>query len=633
MITIFLVGVLIASQTPVTAADTSHKKVIILFEDTINYSLIERVKGIIHFQYDSIPAVSMSVSSEQLPILQGDPSVISVQEDQSVQLESQITNWGNISIKSEESRKKGYTGKDVKIAIIDTGVDTDHPDLEITDGKCFLASCPNSFHDDNGHGTHVAGIIGAQNNSIGVVGVVPDATIYALKVLDHEGIGDTSTVIAGIDWAIKHDIDIINLSLSTTESDFALKAILNKAYNEGILIVSAAGNSGTELGKENTVEYPAKYDSVIAVAALNSASKRISTSATGAEIEVAAPGENIFSTFPRELDGDGQKDGYSWLTGTSMAAPFVVGILAQYKQQYPNKTNIELRKMLTDHALDLGNPGRDTWYGYGIVQANTNDNAPELQVQATSVNNGDVNFSLASLPASVHSYSVYRDGKKIAENQTNLEFHDYILKGNYSYQFSTVSADGLESELTSPIAVEVLFPYYKDLTNYLWYTPELVYLSSQAIITGFEDDTMRPDRLVTRAEAVAMIGRAVGLDGTVRNSVFPDVAPTSFSSGYIQSAYENNILKGFPDGTFHPNQAVTRAEMAILLAKAYELTETSELTFTDVNENVTGFEAINMVAAAKITIGYPDGTFKPFGFMKRSEFGVFIARAENEKFR
>lgn len=631
---ILFVSMFFASITPkVEASQTNEQKqVIVVFKDSINQHLINQVHGIVHEKYEIIHGVSMTVPIEFIPILKNDDSVLSVQEDQIVQMESQKIEWGNIKTRVEEAKKEGFTGKGVKIAILDTGVDRTHPDLKIAGGACFLTYCPNSFQDDNGHGTHVAGIIGAQNNSIGIVGVVPDAEIYALKVLDYDGIGLTSKVIEGIEWAIEHDIDIINLSLSSPSPDYALKVILDKAYNEGMLIVSAAGNNGTPSGAENTVEYPAKYASVIGVASLTEANVRHESSATGQEVEISAPGVKIFSTIPKSADHDGYVDGYTWMTGTSMAAPFVTGILAQYKQQYPSKTNVELRNMLAAHAVDLGAPGRDNLYGYGLAQAIPNTTSPTLNIEFMT-SNGAVSMKLGELPSDAISYNIYRDGKKIAENETNLAFVDYVLKGTYMYQFSINTSDGQESNLTSPSVIEVSSPYYKDLTNSYWFTPQLIYLTNKSIISGFKDGTMRPNRLVTRAEAVAMVGRAIGLDGTKKRTIFSDVDPESFASGYIQSAYEHDILHGFPDRTFRPNQPVSRAEMAILIANAYHLTETSSLTFTDVTKNVTGYMAINKVAAAKITVGYPNGTFKPYDYMKRADFGVFIARAENEKFR
>lgn len=628
----FLVGILITPYSTQVAATGTDEQIIVIFKNSINHELIKKVQGTVQYEYEAIHAVAMTVQTSQIPILEKDESVLTIQKDQSIQVENEQVTWGNLKTKAEESKKVGLTGKGTKIAILDTGADPTHPDLNLVGGECLLDYCPHSFSDDNGHGTHVAGIIGAQKNSIGIAGIVPDATIYAIKVLDDDGFGSTSTVMAGIDWAIQHDIDIINLSLSTPKSDLALKMMLDKAYQAGLLIVSAAGNDGTIDGLENTVEYPAKYASVIAVASLNQANTRLESSASGAEIEIAAPGEYIYSTIPKMFDDDGQRDGYTWMSGTSMAAPFVTGILAQYKQQFPEKTNAELRKMLWEHAADLGNPGRDYWYGYGLVQAIGLENPATMDVNVT-VENGTVNLSISSLPDGATSYNIYRDGTLIAENLTNLTFHDYLLKGIYHYQFSVVQADGQESRLTVPTEVEVAEPYYKDLLNSTWYTPELIYLSSKSILSGFNDNTIRPNQLVTRAEAVAMMGRAVGLDGTKRKTHFSDVNPESFAAGYIQSAYENNILKGFLDGTFHPDQPVTRAEMAILLSKAYTLQEAGAITFQDVTKNVTGHDAIAKVAGANITQGYPNGTFKPYEYMKRSEFAVFIARAENEAFR
>jgi hypothetical protein len=629
---VVLIMVCFAPANVSFASEVKREDVIVLFKNDIDESIIEELQGKVYQRFETIHALSVSMPSANVPVLRQHPEVKFVQQDQLLTIQGQVVGWGMTKTKANQVHPQGVTGKGVKIAVLDTGIDTKHPDLHVSGGACLLTECPKSYNDDNGHGTHVAGIIAAKNNSIGTIGVAPDASIYAVKVLDSEGVGTTSTVLAGIDWAIRNHMDIINLSLSTPESDPALKAMIDKAYQQGILIVSAVGNNGNSQGTGDTVEYPAKYDNVIAVSAINQNNVRVSISATGPEVEVAAPGEAIYSTVPVAYDFDGNYNGYTWMTGTSMAAPFVSGILALYKQQYPYKTNVELRELLKTNAVDLGNPGKDNWYGYGLVQTEGSE-PPQIGVQLQSSKGGIVKFSIKSLGDNVQGYNVYRNGKKVKELQTSLTFTDYVLKGTYHYQFSTISSKGKESSLSSPFTVTVSSPYYKDLTNENWYAPHIIYLSSQGVVTGFNDSTIRPKSLVKRSEAVAMLGRALGFNSTKRKTVFKDVDPGSFASGYIQSAYEQGIVSGFPDGTFRPDQPVTRAEMAILLSRAYQLSDASSVTFKDVTEGVTGYAEIYKVASANITKGYPDGTFKPYQYMTRSEFSVFVARAENEEFK
>jgi len=622
----------VASTYYPVASEIKYENIIVLFEDEVDESIIKQVEGQISERFETIPALSLSVPAVYIPFLQQHPKIKFIQQDQPVTIQGQVIDWGVTKTKANFVHSSGITGKGVKIAILDTGIDTKHSDLYVSGGACMLSRCTNSYNDDNGHGTHVAGIIAAKNNNIGTIGVAPEASIYAVKVLDRDGMGTTSTVLSGIDWAIKNKMDIINLSLSTPKPDLALKEMIDEAYRQGILVVSAVGNNGNGQGTGDTVEYPARYSSVIAVSAINQNNLRVSSSATGPSVEVAAPGEAIYSTVPTAYDFDGNANGYTWMTGTSMATPFVSGILALYKQQYPYKTNEEIRQLLQTNVVDLGNPGKDNWYGYGLVQMQEIE-LPQIEVQLQSSGQGVATFSVRSIGDDVQGYNVYRNGRKIKELQSSLTITDYILKGTYHYQFSTVSSAGKESSLTNVLKVVMSTPDYKDLANDDWYAPHIIYLTSQGIVTGFNDGTVRSKSIMTRAEAVAILGRALGLNGTKRKTVFSDVDPNSFASGYIQSAYERGITSGFPDRTFRPKQPVTRAEMAILVAKAYQLGNDEVVKFKDVTENVTGYKEIYKIANANITKGYPDGLFKPYQHMTRLEFSVFIARAESNEFQ
>lgn len=162
---------------------------------------------------------------------------------------------------------------------------------------------------------------------------------------------------------------------------------------------------------------------------------------------------------------------------------------------------------------------------------------------------------------------------------------------------------------------------------------EIMYLSNEGIITGYPDGRFAPGEKVTRAAAAIMIGRVLGYDGTQRETVFPDVPKKSKASGYIQQAYENNIISGYPNGEFRPGQYVTRGEMAIFIARAYALTEEEIVPFSDVSINMSAFSAIRKIIDFGVTTGYPDGTFKPDLDLTREQFSGLLARAESDDFR
>jgi len=531
-------------------------------------------------------------------------------------------------IQAEPVKTTPYTGKGVKVAVIDTGVDAQHADIKIAAGVCTLKTgCPTtiSFDDDNGHGTHVAGVIAAQKNDFGLIGVAPNVELYAIKAMTKSGSGTTTNIAAGVEWAIKQNVDIINLSLTTSGDDQALRLLLEKAYTEGITIVASAGNEGTSI-QSDSVQYPAKYASVIAVAATTRFKDKLPESSMGPEIEISAPGENIVSTFPSELDiTDGNKDGFTTLSGTSMAAPHVTGILALYKERFPAVSNKRLRELIANTAMDLGNHGKDTKFGYGLVQYK--QEIAEFPYPIIEEVSGKILITLQNSEG-IQNAQLSNAGTVI-ETESPNQWELYRVKGSYS--FDIVYEDTNKIQHKETIQVNVSEPSFKDLGNTNWYAPHIAYLTHNQYIFGLLDGTFKPDTLISRAEAVALIGRVYGLNGEQKNTEFNDVNPKSFASGYIQSALEEGLISGFPDGSFRPNQSVTRAEMAILLQNVYQFTEVSnsvEMKYTDVNQNMASYNAIKALIQSGITKGYSDTKFEPNLFMTRATYSVFIARAE-----
>ncbi|RBP91531.1 N-acetylmuramoyl-L-alanine amidase [Cytobacillus firmus] len=165
------------------------------------------------------------------------------------------------------------------------------------------------------------------------------------------------------------------------------------------------------------------------------------------------------------------------------------------------------------------------------------------------------------------------------------------------------------------------------------YATEINYLIDRKVITGYPDGTFRPSVEVTREEAATMIGRALGLNGTQRAVSFSDVKKDSYASGYIQSAVDRGIITGYDDGTFRPKEKITRGEMAYLLKRAFSLSKTSNIFFSDVPTSGTQYTAINAIVTAGLANGYPDGSFKPKAPIIRSEFSLLVARGLNTSFR
>jgi subtilisin family serine protease len=336
-------------------------------------ALVEGVGGKVKHSYTLVPAVAARLPAAALPGLQKNPRVTVIEPDgqvEAIDYASELNNtWGVKRIQAGDVHQTGNLGTGVKLAVIDTGIDYAHPELtpRYAGGYDFVNN-DNDPKDDNGHGTHVAGTAAALRNGAGVVGAAPEAALYGLKVLDSGGSGSWSDIIAALQWAGNHGVQITNNSYGSSGNPGTLvKAAFDNTYAGGMLHIAAAGNNGNPPGNKESVIYPAKWDSVVAVAATNQDDQRASWSSTGPELELAAPGVGIRSTW---LNG-----GYRDASGTSMASPHVAGTAALVISAGITDTNgngrinDEVRQVLNDTAEDLGSAGRDNQYGFGLVNA------------------------------------------------------------------------------------------------------------------------------------------------------------------------------------------------------------------------------------------------------------------------
>ena len=286
--------------------------------------------------------------------LQNNPNVEYVEPDGTVYALAQSYPWGIDRVDADVLHSNGETGNGADIAILDTGIDQDHEDLQalLGTGKDFTGK--GTWDDGNGHGTHCAGTAGAANNSVGVVGVSTEATLHAGKVLSDSGSGSFSDVAAGIEWTANQGYDVGSLSLGASSGTSTLQNACQYASNNGVLLVAAAGNSGP---CSDCVGYPAAYSEVVAVSATTSNDNLAGFSSTGPEVEIAAPGKDVNSTY-----NDG---GYKLLSGTSMACPHVSGAAGQLMAN--GYTNTEARDQLKATAEDIGLGSNEQ--GSGLLDA------------------------------------------------------------------------------------------------------------------------------------------------------------------------------------------------------------------------------------------------------------------------
>jgi subtilisin family serine protease len=251
--------------------------------------------------------------------------------------------------------------REVKVAVLDTGVDYTHPDLKdrvLKDKGYNFVDNDSETMDDNGHGTHVSGIIAASsNNNIGVSGITGTLNIKILpvKVLDENGEGEVSNIVKGIKYAVDNGADIINLSFGTNSKSKEIEEAINYAKSKGVFVVAAAGNDG----ESDDNSSPAS-DGAFAVAAIDYNYKAADFSDYGSCIKISAPGEEILSTVP---------GGYEAWDGTSMAAPIVSGIAAMVKAEDPNLSPSQMEDVLDSTAKDIMIKGKDQRSGFGLVDA------------------------------------------------------------------------------------------------------------------------------------------------------------------------------------------------------------------------------------------------------------------------
>lgn len=353
--------VVLLSMTAIAYAaperDVEKVSVLIGIANENGRSSVASLGGKIQREFKFINVVKAELPRVAVEKMRNAKGVAFVEEDAEVKAYAQTIPWGIQKVNAPAVHNAGYTGSGIKVAVLDTGILLSHPDLQVYGG--YDTTGKGSYNDDNGHGTHVAGTIAALNNTIGVLGAAPSARLYAVKVLDRNGNGSYSNIIAGIEWAINNDMDVINMSLGGSSGSTALQQACNSAYNAGILLVAAAGNEGTSSGSTECIGYPARYSSVMAVGSITSSNVRSSFSSTGSTLEIMAPGSNIYSTT--------YNGSYGTMSGTSMACPHVAGVAALVWSAKPSLTNVQLRNALNETANDMWN---DPWrYGNGLVDA------------------------------------------------------------------------------------------------------------------------------------------------------------------------------------------------------------------------------------------------------------------------
>jgi len=361
------------------SSETSERKIIVfkstLTDDATKENIIKKHGGIKIKKLDLVNGAVVYLTNKQKNALSIEGEIARIEDDVIISVSgkgsdvptntqpAQQVPWGILQIKAD-SVWLVTTADRVKVAVIDSGIDLSHPDLiDNIKGGYNTINPKKSANDDYGHGTHVAGIIAAENNSIGVVGVGPQIDLYAVKVLNSQGSGYVSDVIEGLDWSMKNGMQIINMSFGMPTDSQSLHDAISLVNQSGIVQIASAGNS-----YGGSVSYPAAYPEVISVSATDS-SNQIAPFSSKGKVDLSAPGVSIFSTYKGST--------YQTMNGTSMAAPHVTGVAALLLS-VPSKCDLnydglvspaEIKQRLENTAVDLGVSGKDGIFGAGLVNA------------------------------------------------------------------------------------------------------------------------------------------------------------------------------------------------------------------------------------------------------------------------
>jgi thermitase len=419
-----------------------------------------------------------------------------------------VNQWDMAKIQTPEAWDVTTGSPTITIAILDTGVDLDHPDLanKIISNIKFSNSA--TTDDVYGHGTHVAGIAAAMtNNGIGVAGLGYSCSIVNVKVLDDNGMGAYSWIVSGIIWAADNGADIINLSLGAPYASSALEDAVNYAWGKGVVIVAAAGNNG-----DTTPMYPAYYTNCIAVAATDANDARASWSNYGDWVDVAAPGVSIYSTL--------KDNSYGYLSGTSMASPHIAGLAALVFTVVGDSNgdgflNDEVRSQIQATCDDIGVSGIGSGRinAYRAVQTGTATGA-----SAGIVTNSDDGMPIAGATVS--------DGVRTAVTDANGQ---YVITGvpvgTYTLTASAAGYSGV-SQVVSVVAEQA--------TTANFALPKLPALWVQSITFGVTRKNLCLNvKVVSDSGAVAGAQVAVQLTNGVQNWNFTGTTDSSGTASFV----------------------------------------------------------------------------------------------------
>jgi subtilisin family serine protease len=419
------------------------KDVMIGFKGAPPKSAVSAVGGTVKREYRHIPVINVSLPATAIEGLSNNPNILFIEDNKLRFTTEQELDWGVNRIDAEYVfANSSYDGSGINVAILDTGGDMDHEDLTWAGGVSIIGKNPNSWDDKDGHGTHCAGIVGADDNTVGVIGAAHNCGLWAVKI-GRSGSYYVSDIVAGIDWCIatrhdgdpNNDIHIMNMSYGGGYAEAEDIACQN-AYDDGMLMFAAAGN---DYGGD--VDYPGALSSVMAISASDSTDALADFSDQGPEVELIAPGDWILSTY---------KGGwYAWMSGTSMSAPMAAGAAALAWSAHPSYSNVQIRNLINNSAQDIGLSSDQQ--GSGLVDAETatlgTTNGDDLggggPVVGDTMHVAAIDFSVSKNGKFLYAYvTVHSDDHVTPVEGATVEMTLDLQGGGTDYYSGSTGADG-----------------------------------------------------------------------------------------------------------------------------------------------------------------------------------------------
>ncbi len=519
----------------------------------------------------------------------------------------------------------------VLVAVVDSGIVL-HEDLN--DHVLYSVSVDYAekkrYADDTfGHGTHVTGILAARvNNGKGIVGLIGDAPIDILpiKVLDRYGVGGDFEIAKGVKYAIDQGASVINLSLAGQGETEVLKSVIEETVKRGVHVVAAAGNSHMP----TTNIYPASYPGVITVSAIDRKQLPLSISNYGWDVDVSAPGDFLMSTY---------LSGYRTMRGTSMAAPHVSVLLAMLQAMYPEEDAIQLRQRLWKTAKDVYWRGYDIYTGYGMIQwqramtlfAPLGIDWLNLQPGQPIEKHRTYILGLSSRFAGKQGH-LFVNGKLVHSFHIDGEMMSFRLFDIVKQQgdVAVVITDEEKRVIASDVrSVPIRSTTFSDVKKTYWAYDAIIQAQQLQIVRGLPDGLFHPNDPVTRRQSMVILSRLFGWEApSILQSPFVDVPLTSADALIVAIAAEKGIVRG-NEGKAFLHEQLTRGQFALLLMRALQLESEairSVYPFRDVKQQDV-WKAVQLLAERGLIAKH--AFFRPNDPITRAEMCAVLIRASS----